>query len=78
MNAAIVKIVIAMDWCFTARQHKIAIPPGGSIGNPSLAIVIRQSRLVTIANEEKNKHNSYMRYNEHKQATTNNRCTLLP
>jgi len=53
-----------IDWCFTARQHKIGQFVPIYKGDYWL-------RRLRIANEEHTKPYSCMRYNEHTHATTN-------
>jgi len=59
-----------IDWCFTARQHKIGQFVPINQGDYWL-------RRLRIANVEHTKTYSCMRYNEHTHATTNNRYALL-
>jgi len=59
-----------IDWCFTARQHKI-----------DQFVPIYQGGLLAQAFEDSQRETyktySYMRYNEHTHATTNNRYASL-
>jgi len=59
-----------IDWCFTARQHKIGQFVPIYQGDYCLG-------RLSIANEEHTKTYSCMRSNEHTHATTNNRYALL-
>jgi len=71
VDAVVSTLPELIDWCFTARQHKI----GQFV--PIYQGVDYWLRRLRIANEEHTKTYSCMRYNEHTHATTNNRYALL-